>query len=298
MRGAELDASCGIVCGAAPLAQLEHLLLSLAICRPRLAVYLAGAAKRPELAALAERYGAYHVAVPPRLGHAHAHNRMLHAALAAGSRYHFLFAPDIALPLDAVAKLLAWIEQHPDVGLVAPRIRHPDGRLQPLCSLLPNPLDWLVRRCLPLLYRSSGRLTRFQLAESGYCRVLDVPVPSGCCLLMRVDAVRAAGFFDERFLLDFGTVDLARRIAQHARCVFVPHVGIVRDPASASERGGRARWRRLVSALRYFNKWGWVRDAERVRVNARTLRALGAVRRSPAGTYRGSMLTEGKDWPG
>jgi hypothetical protein len=46
---------------------------------------------------------------------------------------------------------------------------------------------------------------------------------------------------------------------------------------------------RSVSALRYFNKWGWLRDAERDRINARALRQLGPASRrlddvSPAGS--------------
>lgn len=291
MTGADLDASCGIVCGAAPPEQIERLLLSLHTCRPRLTVYLAGAANRAELAVLAGRYGARHVPLPVHLGHAHAHNRLLRDALAAGSRYHFVLAPDVALPLDAIGKLLAWIDDHPDVGLLAPRVRHPDGRLQPLCTLLPGPLDWLVRRCFPLLYRSSGRLARFQLCEGGYRRMMEAPVLPGCCLLMRVDSVQRSGGFDERFLLDFGTVDLARRVARHARCVFVPHIGVVRDPACGGEQGWRARWRRLVSAVRYFNKWGWVRDEERARVNARALRQhAGTTLRGYAG-----MASDGEE---
>jgi hypothetical protein len=44
-----------------------------------------------------------------------------------------------------------------------------------------------------------------------------------------------------------------------------------------------------VSACRYFNKWGWLRDAERDRINGRALRRLGPARSrlddvSPAGT--------------
>jgi hypothetical protein len=38
-----------------------------------------------------------------------------------------------------------------------------------------------------------------------------------------------------------------------------------------------------VSAARYFNKWGWLRDAERDRINARTLRAADPVRGRPHG---------------
>jgi hypothetical protein len=107
---------------------------------------------------------------------------------------------------------------------------------------------------------------------------------------MRVETVLRIGMFDERFLLRFDMVDLARRAAGIARTVFVPHVTVVRDPVRAGVRGRAASfWRRCVSACRYFNKWGWLRDAERDRINGRALRQLGPARRrlddvSPAGT--------------
>jgi GT2 family glycosyltransferase len=290
-------ASCCIVCGTAPPGWIEHLLLSLATACPHLLVYLVDDARQPGLAALAARYGALYRPQPDWPGHARAHNRVLSEAAGAGSAYHLLLGPDIGLPLDAVARMIAYMEQHPDVGLLAPRVQGADGRLQPLCSLLPGPLELLLGRCFPLLHRSSGALARYQLHASGYSRVMDVPVPPACCLLMRVETVLRAGMFDERFLLRFDTVDLARRTARIARTVFVPHVTVVRggarDPAHAGARGWRARvvscWRRYVSAWCYFNKWGWLRDAERDRINARALRQLGPPRGrlddvSPAGT--------------
>jgi GT2 family glycosyltransferase len=96
---------------------------------------------------------------------------------------------------------------------------------------------------------------------------------------MRVETVLRIGMFDERFLLRFDTVDLARRTARIARTVFVPHVTVVRDAGRAG-----SLWRRAVSAWRYFNKWGWLRDAERDRINARALRQLGGAGRHVGGT--------------
>jgi hypothetical protein len=70
-------------------------------------------------------------------------------------------------------------------------------------------------------------------------------------------------------------------------------VTVVRDAAQAGARGWRRRsaalWWRCVSAWRYFDKWGWLRDAERDRINARALRQPGLARKqangvSPAGT--------------
>jgi hypothetical protein len=286
MGAAAVRASCCIVCGMATPDRIEHMLLSLTTACPHLQVYLVDDAQQPLLPALAGRYGAHYRPQRDWPGQARIHNRILREAAAAGSVYHLLLAPDVGLPLDAVARMIAWLEQHPDVGLLTPRVQDVDGRLQPLCSLLPGPLELLLGRCFPLLRRSSGRLARYQL-HAGYSRVMDVPVPPACCLLMRVETVLRAGMFDERFLQRFDIVDLARRTARIARTVFVPHVTVVRDPALAGARGWRRRsasaWRRCVSAWRYFDKWGWLRDPERDRINARALRQLGDARRQPGG---------------
>jgi hypothetical protein len=282
-------ASCSIVCYRSRREQVERLLASVTTARPGLLVYLVDNSPTDTLRALAERFGARYRHQPENPGYARAHNLALREAIAAGSAYHFVLHADIQIPLDAIGKLLAWMEQHPDVGLLAPRVHYPDGRLQPLCKLLPHPLELLVRRFFPLLHRSSGRLARYELHGSGYSRVMEVPALSGCFLLMRLETVRRAGLFDERFFLYFGDVDLSRRVGRIARTVFVPHVAVVHDYGRGSYRDWRLLAHHLVSAARYFNKWGWLRDEERARVNARTLRAAESARAvqpgaSPAGT--------------
>jgi GT2 family glycosyltransferase len=265
-------ASCSIVCYRSGREQVERLLASVTTARPDLLVYLVDNSPKDALRVLAERFGAHYRHQPDNPGYTRAHNLALRDAIAAGSQYHFVLHADIQIPLDAIGKLLAWMEQHPDVGLLAPRVHYPDGRLQPLCRLLPHPLELFVRRVFPLLHSSSGRLARYELHGSGYTRVMDVPALSGCFLLMRLEAVQRAGLFDERFFLYFGDVDLSRRVGRLARTVFVPHVAVVHDYARASWREWWLFRHHLVSAARYFNKWGWLRDEERARVNARTLR--------------------------
>jgi GT2 family glycosyltransferase len=90
---------------------------------------------------------------------------------------------------------------------------------------------------------------------------------------MRLETVQRVGLFDERFMMDFEDADLSRRVGRVARTVFVPHVAVVHHQRRVSCRDWRLFWRRLVSGARYFNKWGWLQDAERARVNARALRA-------------------------
>ena len=282
MKTAAMEASCGIVCYHNPPDQVERLLASVTMARPGMLVYLVDNSRTDALRALAGRAGVVYRHQPENPGYARAHNWALRAAAAAGSRYHLVLNPDVQLPLDGIGKLLAYMEAHPDVGLVAPRVHYPDGRLQPLCKLLPHPLELAVRRFFPLLHRSSGRLARYELHGSGYSQVMDVPALSGCFMLMRVETVLRVGLFDERFFLYFEDVDLSRRVGRVARTVFVPHVAIVHDYGRGSYRNWRLLWHHMVSAVRYFNKWGWVRDPERGRINARALREAGLARSRPA----------------
>jgi GT2 family glycosyltransferase len=283
MKTDAVGVSCCIVCYHSRPDQVERLLASVTTARPGMLVYVVDNSRTDALRALAGRFGAHYRHQPDNPGYARAHNWALHAAAAAGSRYHFVLNPDVQLPLDGIGKLLGYMEAHPDAGLLAPRVHYPDGRLQPLCKLLPHPLELAVRRFLPLLHRSSGRLARYELHGSGYSQVMDVPALSGCFMLMRVETVLRVGLFDERFFLYFEDVDLSRRVGQVARTVFVPHVAIVHDYGRGSYRNWRLFWHHLVSAARYFNKWGWMHDEERDRINARALREAGLTRGRPSG---------------
>lgn len=283
MNATAVRSSCCVVCYHDKPEQIERLLASVTTGRPGMLVYVIDNSRTDALRSPAQRFGALYRHQPDNPGYARAHNSALRAAAAAGSEYHLVLNPDIQLPLDGIGKLLAYMEQHPEAGLVAPRVHDPDGSLQPLCKLLPHPFELLVRRFFPLLHRSSGRRARYELHGSGYSRVMEVPVLSGCCMLMRVETVLRAGLFDERFFLYFEDVDLSRRIGRIARIVFVPHVAIVHDDARGAYRSWRLLWHHLVSAARYFNKWGWLRDEERGRINAQALRAYDQARGQPRG---------------
>jgi GT2 family glycosyltransferase len=281
MNGEAARVSCCVVCYDNPSEQVEALLAS--VIRPARRVYVVDNSPSDDLRPVALRFGAHYRHQPDNPGYARAHNWALRAAAQAGSAFHVAVNPDIAMPPDAIDKLVAYMEGHPDIGLLAPRVHYPDGRLQPLCKLLPCPGELFVRRFLPQLHRASGGLARYELHRSGYSCPMDVPALSGCFLLMRVETVLRAGLFDERFFLYFEDVDLSRRVGRIARTVFVPHVAIVHDYARGSYRNPRLLWHHVVSAARYFNKWGWLRDEERDRINARALETAGLARPGATG---------------
>jgi len=266
--------SCAIVSYRHGADEIAPLLESLSRCAPRPLLYLVDNSPTPALALVAARHQAVYRHQPHNPGFASAHNCAMRAALEQGSAYHFVINPDIRVRPEVLPRMLDYMEQHRDVGLLAPRVHYPDGRLQPLCKLLPEPVELAVRRFLPWLHRSCGARARYEMHASGYDHVMDVPVLSGCFLLLRCETLRRVGLFDERFFLYFEDVDLSRRIGRVARTVYLPEVHVEHGYARASYRNLRLLWHHIVSAIRYFNKWGWLDDPERARVNDDAVRGL------------------------
>ena len=65
--------------------------------------------------------------------------------------------------------------------------------------------------------------------------------------------------------------DLIRRLHQVAKTLYYPAVKIVHDHARESYKSRAMLWAHIKSAVRYFNKYGWVFDRERPEMNKRIL---------------------------
>jgi GT2 family glycosyltransferase len=266
--------SCSVVSYHNPSEQVEAALRSVAASPGDIALSLLDNSRTDALAAVARAVSATYRHLPSNPGFGAAHNIAIGNAIAAGHDYHLVLNPDIAFGTDVIPSLTAYMDAHPDIGLIMPDIRYPDGQRQHLCKLLPTPTDLLLRRFLPPLYRASGRLAAYELHRSGYDRVMDVPSLSGCFMFLRTSVLKQVGGFDESFFLYMEDFDLCRRIGQVARTVFYPAVSVTHGYQKGSYRSSRLLAHHLRSAVRYFNKWGWFFDAERERINRRTLEAL------------------------
>ena len=156
--------------------------------------------------------------------------------------------------------LLDWLKQHPDVSLGVPQILDEHGHAQQLCKRHPTVLGLFSRRFWPELFKPAW-LKRYDrwyvMADQNYQEVFDVPYLSGCCMLARSDAFQRVGGFDERYFLYLEDADLTRSLAQQGRCVHLPVAGVVHGWGRGNYRNLRLMVVNLISAWRYFAKWGW-----------------------------------------
>lgn len=205
------------------------------------------------------------------LGFGPAHNVALRKVLQTDARYHLVLNPDIYFDADVIAKLRDFMESTPNAGLCMPKVLYPDGRLQPLCKLLPSPSVLFMRRFLFFMHKLIARHNHlYELQFSGYDKIMDVPFLSGCFMFLRTEALRKVGLFDEQIFLYTEDVDLSRRIHKHYRTVFYPHATIYHYHQRGSYKNTRLLLHNINSAIKYFNKWGWI-DEERRTINQNAL---------------------------
>lgn len=209
------------------------------------------------------------------LGYGAGHNIGLRRSIAAGARYHVVLNPDVRFDPAVIDELAGYADRHPDVLYLLPKVLSPDGELQHLCKLLPTPADLIFRRFLPQTPAVRRRNARYELRESGYDRIINPPCLSGCFMFLRTAALSEHQlFFDEGYFMYCEDFDFLRRLHRYGKTLYYPRVTIVHDHARESYHNKRMLRIHMRSAIRYFNKFGWLIDRERDQQNARILREI------------------------
>lgn len=205
------------------------------------------------------------------LGYGAAHNIAIRQSIYDDIPFHLVINPDIILDIDALHTMLDFIADNPQVGSLMPKVIYPSGEIQRLCKLLPTPCDVFARRFLPKAW-TKQRNQKYEMHDSGYDKMMNIPYLSGCFMLLRTTAVQQAKLFDERFFMYPEDIDLTRRIHRNYLTVYFPHATIIHNHAKQSYKSAKMLWVHVVNMCKYFNKWGWIFDAERKLFNDTAIR--------------------------
>lgn len=203
-------------------------------------------------------------------GYGMGHNVALRSSQKKGVRYHVVLNPDVCFEPEAIRKIASYMDSNEDVGQVMPKVLYPNGELQRLCKLLPKPMDLLGRLMLPRFF-TDAKTRRFELAETGYRKAMNVPYLSGCFMMFRMSAMVEVGLFDERYFMYAEDIDMTRRMHTKYKTMFWPEVQITHLHNQADRRSVRLLWVHVVNIIKYFNKWGWIWDKQRDNMNERIL---------------------------
>lgn len=207
------------------------------------------------------------------LGYGSAHNIAIRKSIEMKADYHLVVNSDIDFSSSIISELVDYMDANSVVGQLMPQIVNPQGEMQYLCKLLPTPFDLFGRRFLPNKWTKKSA-ERFELRCADYSQPLNVPYLSGCFMLFRVEALQQVGLFDERFFLYPEDIDITRRMHKKYKTLYYPFATVVHQHERASYKSFRLLLIHIVNICRYFNKWGWLFDAERNAVNHTTLSAI------------------------
>lgn len=109
----------------------------------------------------------------------------------------------------AISGLLTYLESHPDVGIVAPKLLNPDGSLQFSCRRFPNPLAALFRNTLLGKIFPNNRFTKeYLMQDFAHDGAKEVDWVSGAALLVRDTLIEDKPLFDPEFVMFCEDVDL------------------------------------------------------------------------------------------
>ncbi|HVD41411.1 MAG TPA: glycosyltransferase family 2 protein [Solirubrobacterales bacterium] len=139
-----------------------------------------------------------------------ANNRGLETA---DARYVLFLNPDTEFLGGDLAELLAALDHRPHIGLAGARQVGTGGELAPSMRRFPSTLNMLAEALaverVPLLRRFLGERV---LGPARYDRENRCDWTSGSFMLVRAEALRACGGFDERFFLFSEETDLCWRL--------------------------------------------------------------------------------------
>lgn len=216
----------------------------------------------------------YYIFNNANMGYGKAHNIAIRKSIEQGLPYHIILNPDIIIEKGVLEKLTNYMEQHPEVGNIMPKITYPNGELQYLCKLLPRPIDLIFRRFLPWEKIRNKINERYELRFFNYNEIMNIPNLSGCFMFLRTKALEKVGLFDENIFMYIEDIDLNRRIHNVYRTIYYPDATVVHEYQKGSYKNKKLLKAHIRSAIYYFNKYGWFFDKDRTNINRNVLERI------------------------
>jgi N-acetylglucosaminyl-diphospho-decaprenol L-rhamnosyltransferase len=181
----------------------------------------------------------------PGIGYVRANNLGLKHAT---GRHTMFLNNDTIVRTDALQRLVSFLDEHPEAGIVSPKILNPDGTDQGTARRFPSVANGLFGRRSYLSRRfPRNRWTRRYMLGRQHQGLdpLEVEIVSSGCLMIRTSLAKELNGMDESFQLYWVDAELCARVRRRGLKVFsVPGAEIVHfEGQGGSTKTWRERWR-------------------------------------------------------
>lgn len=173
------------------------------------------------------------------------------AVAIARGEYILFLNPDTVLPEDFFRKTLGYIDVHPEVGSIGPRLIDGKGIFAPDAKKSFPTLSVALFKATGInkLLPKSPYFNKYYAVDVGEFEVAKVESLSGCCMMMRRKAIEeAGGAFDEDYFMYFEDGDLCYRIRKAG------YVNIYFPETTVIHYKGESTRKTTLSYVKIFNE--------------------------------------------
>ena len=178
--------------------------------------------------------------------------------------YIFYINHDVVITEGAIEKLLSYLKDRPDIGLIGPELLNFNGTHQSSCFRFYTPMTIVYRR-IPYLPFASKNLAHFTMSEKDTSKIGEVDWLSGAVFMSSRSAIDKVGLLDENLFHYFSDVDWSRRFWENGYKVVYCPVSKIYHYHGQSSRGRFGifdvfvnkvtRWH-IIDVIKYFGKYG------------------------------------------
>ncbi len=175
-------------------------------------------------------------------------------------QYILLLNTDAFVAPDTLSSTFAYMEAHPECGVLGVRLYGRDGELQPSCRYFPTPWNVFLFRTGLNRFVPWVRMVDDMAWDHSSVRECDwVP---GCYYLVRREVIDQVGLFDPLFFLYYEEVDHCRRVKEAGwKVVYFPETRVVhiggesaKSSGELTSAGRQISVLQIESELLYFRK--------------------------------------------
>lgn len=193
------------------------------------------------------------IANAENLGFAAANNQAIEVAK---GKHVLLLNSDTLVLGDVLPRSLAYMETHPEVGVMGCRVLNTDRSVQLTCSRIPTLTNLFLLTTGLFRLKTPKFCGRYQLLDWDRDSERDVETVTGCFMLVRRAALDDVGLLDETFFFYGEETDWCKRFAVHGWKLRFAPVGEIVHHGSLSSRACNHRRDLMLSEgiLRYHRK--------------------------------------------
>jgi len=197
---------------------------------------------------------------PENLGFGKANNLGVKASK---GEYLFFHNPDLTVHQDTLQKMRDFLREHPDIGILGPKLVYSSGKVQESCRRKMNFFDLALNR-LPLkrmpIFRD--RVARYLMEDFDHDQIQEVDLIIGAAMMMPRAVFEKVGGFDQRYFIFMEDFDLCRMVKKAGyRVVYFPQARANHFHKRLSQGSlfklvrTKVFWFHVSSAFKYFWKW-------------------------------------------